>query len=145
MDNRTFTQQDFRGATWRASLEWGATAKTRVNLSGWRDLQPSLTLDASYMVTQGFALAPTWDITAKLSLTGRLSHETLDFEGDPGLAPGQFGQRRDTLWIGRIGLAYRPWRKVSLDLAYQAGRRRSTRQFADFDDNSVFASAKLEF
>jgi exopolysaccharide biosynthesis operon protein EpsL len=145
LENRQYTQRDFSGATWRASLDWAATAKTRVNLSGWRDLQPSQTVDASYMIVQGASLSAIWDVTPKLGLTGRVSHETLDFEGDPGLATGQFGPRRDTLWIGRVALAYRPWRKVEMGLAYQAERRDSTRRYADFDDNSVFASGKLEF
>lgn len=145
LQNRRYTQRDFSGATWRVSLDWEATAKTRLNLSGWRDLQPSQTLDASYMIAQGVSFSPSWEMTRKLSLTGRVSYETLDFEGDPGLAPGQFGPRRDRLWIGRVALGYRPLRRLELGLAYQAERRSSTRRFADFDDNSVFASAKLEF
>lgn len=145
LENRRYTQRDFSGPTGRVSLEWAATAKTRLNLSGWRDLQPSQTLDASYMVAQGVSLSPAWDITAKLSLMGRVSYEKLDFEGDPGLAAGAFGPRRDTLWTARVGLNYRLLRKLELGLAYQAERRTSTRRLADFDDNSVFASARLEF
>lgn len=145
LENRHYTTRDFNGPTWRVSLNWSATAKTEVNLSTWRDLQPSQTVDASYMVDQGVGLFPTWHITEKLSLAGRISYEHLDFEGDPGLAPGGFGHRQDKLLTGRIGLTYNPWRNIELGLAYQAERRSSTRRLADFDDNSVFAGVAVRF
>jgi exopolysaccharide biosynthesis operon protein EpsL len=145
LENRHFTARDFSGPTWRVSLNWSATAKTQLNLSTWRDLQPSQTVDASYMVAQGVGLFPSWRVTEKLSLSGRISYESVDFEGDPGLASGVLGVRRDKVLTGRLGLNYTPLKHIELGLAYQAERRTSSRQLADFDDNSVFGSVAVRF
>jgi exopolysaccharide biosynthesis operon protein EpsL len=142
--NRNYGQRDFDGPTWRISLHWAATEKTRVSLETWRDLQPSQIIDASYMVAEGAGLSSVWNATAKLRVNAKVSFENLTFEGNPGLS-GSGGDRVDELWLGRIGVAYLPVRNLELGLAYQGEKRDSNRPINDFIDNSVFGSVRLFF
>lgn len=143
--NRTYTQRDFDGPTWRISLHWAATAKTRVSLETWRDLQPSQIIDASYMVAEGAGLSSVWNVTSKLRVNAKVSFENLTFEGNPGVLGGNEALRVDDLWLGRVGVAYLPIRNLELGLSYQGEQRDSNRHINDFIDNSIFGSVRLSF
>ena len=144
LHNRRFADRDFSGETWNLTVAWTPTAKTQVSLAGWRELQPSQVIDASYVVAEGVSLSPVWSATAKLTVEGRIAYETRDYRGDPGLITGR-AERQDDVLSGQFVLVYTPIHNVELNLAYLAERRNSTRLFVDYTDNSVFASAKLQF
>lgn len=141
LQNRHFSQRDFSGETWRLALGWTPTAKTQLNLAGWRELYPSQLVNASYVVAEGVSLSPVWSATAKLTFETKISYETRDYTG---LSLGN-GERHDKLLRGQAVMIYTPLRNVEINLAYRADQRHSTQLFADYMDNSVFASARFQF
>lgn len=144
LENRQFSERDFSGETWRLTVGWAPTAKMKLSLAGWRELQPSELVNASYVVSEGVSFSPVWSPTSKMAIEVRVAHETFDYEGSPGLLQGVPG-RQDTLWSGRVAAAYSPVRNAEINIAYLAQQRDSTTPLAGYTDNSVFASAKLQF
>jgi exopolysaccharide biosynthesis operon protein EpsL len=144
LHNRRFTDRDFSGETWHLTLAWAPTAKTQMALMGWRELEPSQLVDATYVVAEGVSLSPVWSATSKITVEAKISYETRDYMGAPGLVSG-LPERQDEVVSGQLVLVYTPIRDVEVNLAYLAERRDSTRLFMDYTDNSVFASAKLQF
>lgn len=144
LQNRQFDERDFSGETWRLTLSWVPTVKTRLTLAGWRELQPSQLVFASYVVSDGLSLSPAWSPTAKLTFEAKVSYDQRDYVGDPGLLPGM-AARHDELLSGQLAVIYAPLRNTEVNLAYLAEQRDSTAAFWSYADNSVFASAKLAF
>lgn len=144
LQNDQFDERDFGGETWRLNLAWAPTAKTQLTLAGWRELQPSQLVFASYVVSKGVSLTPAWSPTAKLTVEAKLSYDDRAYAGDPGLFPG-LAARHDELLSGQLAVIYAALRNTEINLAYVAEQRDSTQKFWSYSDNSVFASAKLKF
>ncbi|HUL13831.1 MAG TPA: XrtB/PEP-CTERM-associated polysaccharide biosynthesis outer membrane protein EpsL [Methylococcaceae bacterium] len=144
LENRQFTDRDFSGETWHLTLGWAPTVKTQFSLDGWRELEPSQLVNATYVVSEGVSFSPMWSATAKLAVEAKIAYETRDYTGDPGLG-ARGGQRHDKVLSGQVAVVYTPIRNAEVSLAYLAEERDSTSPFANYTDNSLFASAKLKF
>ena len=145
--------RDFDGFTGRLSLDWAAGAKTVINGSAWREIRSVEefgTLEqaaASYILSTGMSVGPSWAPTSKLVFEARYIHETREYEGDPSLTlPGSAGIRREDTFNGlRLAAGYTPVRSVRLSLAYERGDRDSNIPLRDYDYNRVSANAQFRF
>ncbi|WP_084161692.1 XrtB/PEP-CTERM-associated polysaccharide biosynthesis outer membrane protein EpsL [Methylocaldum szegediense] len=143
-NHRTFSSRNFSGEIWRISVDWEPTAKTRINLAGWRDLLSAPDLTATYIIDEGISLSPSWSVTKKIALSGKIYYETQDYAGDPGLIKG-ISVRRDEIFGGQITVHYMPRQNAEVSLSYRAEERSSNRLFADYVYSSIFASATFRF
>lgn len=148
--------RDFDGFTGRASLDWEAGAKTLVNAAVWREIRSVEELGtleqaaASYILSTGASIGPSWAPTSKLVFQAKYVYEKRAYEGDPGPAfgvfPGGAGiQREDTLNGLRLAAGYAPRRNIRLSVALERGDRDSNIALRDYEFSRVSANARLQF
>lgn len=142
-------QRDFAGGTGRLSLNWAAGAKTLINVSVWREIQPveeqatALQAAASYLLSTGLSVGPAWAPTSKLVFQLKAVHEKRDYQGDPGTTGGV--QREDTFNGLRVAAGYTPRRNLQFSLAAERGDRSSNFFGRDYEYNRVSANGRFQF
>jgi len=137
--------RDFTGTTARAAVDWRYSEKTQLNAALWRELTTADDLSAGYVVSKGVSLTPGWAATAKLRFDATAAYVERDYRGDPNSALGLASERSDKVRVWRLGAGYQPWRKASLGLGVTTEKRTSSRALADYDNNIVDASLRVEF
>ena len=137
--DRTFDQapnRDYSSPTWRLNYIWRPTGKTAVDFSTWRELSDFQNLSANYVRVTGVSIIPTWSVAPKLALRGKISYETLDYLGDPGLtAPTTAREDKDRIY--QVSLLWTPLRLTELDFNLETGRRTSNQALAGFNYNAI--------
>jgi exopolysaccharide biosynthesis operon protein EpsL len=155
--------RDFGGGTGRLSLDWAPGGKTLINASVWREIysvEERGTLGeagleqaaASYVISSGASIGPTWAPTVKLVFQGKLVHEKRKYEGDPGIAfgvaavAGAPGAHREDTFNGlRLSAGYTPIRALRLSLSAEHGKRDSNAFLRDYDYNLISSNARFQF
>jgi exopolysaccharide biosynthesis operon protein EpsL len=136
-------ERDFSGIAGRLGMNWMLAGKTSVDFAVWRELGSVDSGVASYYVTKGASITPNWAVTSKLNLRGRLSTENRDYQGDPRAV--NYDARQDKVRTLSVGASYTPWRNTQVGLNYQRDRRSSNRAGAEYSDNSITASIRIDF
>ncbi|CAI8724186.1 XrtB/PEP-CTERM-associated polysaccharide biosynthesis outer membrane protein EpsL [Methylocaldum szegediense] len=143
--HKQFSQRDYEGEAWRFNYQWTPTGKTTITLSGWGDLlNKTSDITASYVITRGVSITPTWSVTPKIDLQATFSWEEWQYAGDPKLRPDAKTDE-DTILIGRLSASYNFSDHGELNIVYEKGHRNSTRKFGDYEYNAVFANTILKF
>lgn len=149
--------RDFAGGTGRLSFDWAAGAKTLINVSVWREIQPAeqeataLQAAASYLLSTGISIGPSWAPTSKLVFQAKAVHEKREYQGDPGIAFGVFTgpapgvQREDTFNGLRVAAGYTPRRNLQFSLSAERGDRSSNVLLRDYEYNRVSANGRFQF
>ena len=144
-NHKQFSQRDYQGEAWRLNYQWTPTGKTVITLSGWGDLlNRTSDIAASYVVTKGVSVSPTWSVTPKIDLQAKFSWEEWQYAGDPKLRIDAKTDE-DTILTGRLSVSYDFADHGQLNIVYEKGHRSSSRVFADYEYNTVFANAILKF
>lgn len=133
---------NFTGATGRGTLDWHASAKTGVTVTGWRDLTAYIDSESDYFVTRGVKITPSWTPTAKITTSIALSWERQNYIGSAPLAVGDL-LRHDTVKSAQANLTYLPVRILELDVFYRREQRDSNRAFLTYTDNLAMFSVRL--
>jgi len=143
--------RDFDGFTGRVNLDWEAGAKTLLHGAVWREIRSVdelATLEqaaASYVLSTGLSIGPSWAPTSKLVFEAKYIHEKREYEGDPGPSFGTGVQREDTFNGLRLAAGYAPRRNIRFSLAYERGDRDSNITLRDYEYNRVSANARFQF
>ncbi|UJP06228.1 MAG: hypothetical protein LZF61_04440 [Nitrosomonas sp.] len=77
--NVSFNQRDFSGFNARMSYNWQPTDKLGLTINGWRETSAIQTLTASFSLSTGVSVVPSWNLTPKIRLEGDFSYETRNF------------------------------------------------------------------
>lgn len=140
-----FGFRNFAGEVWRTDLVLAPTAKAKIAVSSWRQLNAYADLDSSYYVSEGYSVTPTLALTAKTQLSAKLSEETRNFTGNAAVDSFGLSQRKDTVRSFQLIATYAPLRFSDLALTYSHDIRKSNRQFFSYVDNSLSATVTLKF
>lgn len=138
-------QRDFDGATGRLSLDYFVGPKTPLNFSAWREIQSVAEVNASYVLSTGWSIGPSWAPTEKLVFYAKYLREDRDFRGDPGFILTGGPQREDTLKGFSLAAGYAPRRNIELAVSVVRGDRDSNFFGRDYDYTTVAANAKFKF
>ena len=136
---RSFEQasnRDYSAPTWRLSYLWRPTGKTALEFATWRELSDFQDLTANYVRVTGISVAPTWSLTPKVALRGKISWQALDYLGDPGLQASSI-RREDKDRQFQVSVLWTPLRLTELDFNLESGRRTSNQAFADFNYRAI--------
>lgn len=139
------SQRDFNGWAGRANLAWQPTGKATLAVSAARDIYAVDDLAATYVQSESISFSPSWTVTAKLSLQGRISYEKRSYLGDPGFILGDAEQREDTVKTAGLTLNYVPYHKLRMQLAMQQEARESSISGGSYDAASLSANLRAEF
>jgi hypothetical protein len=137
--------RNFSAVTGKFDILWLPTYKSSLFLEVWRDVHTIDTINASFALSQGVRLTPTWtwSETPKIEVDLPLSYEkqsSLGFNGDPTTTAVQGIQR-----IARINFNYVPIPNIELT-AFAAYENRSTNSVLhNYQDESVGLTLKASF
>jgi exopolysaccharide biosynthesis operon protein EpsL len=128
--------RNFSAPTWRLTYRWQPTGKTALEFATWRELADFQDLTSNYVRVTGISVAPTWSITPSVAIRGKISRETLNYLGDPGVVP-VIDRREDKDRLYQISALWTPLRLTEFTLAVETGRRTSNQAFVDYKYNAV--------
>lgn len=141
-EHPTYSQRNFSGTAGRLDMNWDITGKTSLQAVAARDLSVFQTTYSNYISTDSISLIPTWKMTAKTTLKGRLSHSRREFLGQP---LGGVAQRTDTINSAQIEAVWQAMRTVTVSAALQRDVRSSTYSGFQFTDNMATLGVRLAF
>ena len=138
-----FDDRDFAGQLGSIGLNWQPTAKTALLTSLGRELSSYQSQTSSSIRTDRLTLVPTWQMTAKTTLRGRLSYARRHFLGSVVDSPlnGRFDTQRSAL----IAIDWRPLSALALSATLQNERRSSSQAGNDYDSTMAGVSAQYAF
>ena len=138
--------RDFNGVSYRAIYHWVHSEKTRIDVEAWRE--PSSLSDeiTDYVLAQGISISPTWEITSKVSLYGKLLYNNDDFKARNNIiSPLGFQRRDDDTWLFSVTANWDPRNYLRLSVGYTKENRDSSIDERDFDDDQVDAKVLFKF
>ena len=118
---------------------WRPTGKTALELSIWREIAEFQDLTANYARLTGVSVAPTWSVTPKVALRGKISLQTWNYVGNPaGSTVANDREDKDRLY--QVSALWTPLKLTELTLTVESGRRTSNTAFVDYkyEATSVF-------
>ncbi len=138
------SSRDFSGTTWRLTYNWQPTGKLAFDLSTWREIAEFQNVNANYVQLTGVSFGPTWSLTSKIAVQGKVTYQSDKYLGDPGNVPG-LQARSDTERIYQIALLWTPVRRTTLDLSLERGERTSNQAIFSYDYSTLMATVAYAF
>jgi len=138
-------QRNFDGVTGKLAYDWFAAARTILNFSVWREIRSIEDASASYVLSEGWGVGPSWAPISKLVFQAKYVREDRDYRGDPGFALTGTPPREDTFRGLNFAAGYSPRRNIELGIAIETGDRSSNTAGRDYDYNAVSANARFRF
>ena len=142
--NNQIGQRDFSGMSGDLAYTWKPTSKLSLNVSANRSAMPLQDPSFSYSANDSLSLAPTWQVTEKISAHLRLQRASSEYRGE-GLVPATGPARKDTTDSAEIGIDWSPLRKLSVKASFQQQRRSSNDALFEYDDKLAKISANWIF
>lgn len=136
-----FEQRDYSATVGRVDYTWQPTGKLALGVALRREASVYQDYSSSYFLTDGFNLAPTWQVTAKTLMRFSYDWQRRSFEG--ALIPSP--ERKDTLQSIRFGIDWLPVRWATITASYQRDSRDSTRAFSDFNADIFSVNARFNY
>ena len=126
-----------RQPTWSLNGNWTPTGKTSFNLSWGRSVGTSESATVSTTtITDNAALGATWKATAKISLSGTLRGQNVQYDTTG---------RTDQIRGGGLTLGYEALRSVQTTLGYDTEQRNSTLDSAEYRSKKWSAGLRASF
>ena len=149
-EHDNFTSRDYDGFVGQAAYIWQPTGKLRVTTSLSRSMSTFQQLYNSYLVSDTFAISPSWQWSAKTTFRARYSYSERDYRG---ALPGSLvfvpeGEEREDKVNGlTLEALWQATRTILVTGTLQHERRSSNfDSFAlDYEANSVGISGQLLF
>jgi exopolysaccharide biosynthesis operon protein EpsL len=138
-----FDQRNYTGTGGRLTINWAPDVRIKIGFFAKRDYASWWSNTASYTVTDSFGVTPSWQITQKIALYGRIETSQREFLGP--IVPTTADTRLDKLGSAQIGLNWDPVRNLTLGLSVQKNRRSSNQSGLDFSDTTTSGTAQLTF
>ncbi|WP_374511675.1 XrtB/PEP-CTERM-associated polysaccharide biosynthesis outer membrane protein EpsL [Niveibacterium sp.] len=146
--NENFSNRDFSGPNFRVAWTWEPAGSTVVAVTAYRTMGSAGDNEFDAAATKALRIAPTWDVTGKLSLNaqveaGQRRYIGSIFEGLPIEieTPG----REDDFQSWGLGLRYAALRWLLIDIGYRGERRDSNRYLRDYDDHTGTVTVQIGF
>jgi exopolysaccharide biosynthesis operon protein EpsL len=141
------SQRDYDGFLYRVVWDWRTAPGQRFGMSTivQRDISAYEDFRTSFVLVQGVALRPTYQLTDKTSLGGIAEYASREYLGDPAFIVGGAGARRDRVYTGGLTLTWRPTRTISVFANALHERRTSNFLFGDYTANILSVRARIGF
>lgn len=156
-EHDNFSDRDYDGTVGRLAYIWTPTGKLSITTSLSRSLTSYQQFFNSYYVSDTFAIAPVWEVTAKTKIRARYSYSERDYRGALRRAIVPFGAvysgplRDDKVHGLTLSAEWQAMRTLLITGTVQHERRDSNSDFAgtfnslDYDASSIGISGQLLF
>jgi len=135
-------QRDYSGTGGRVDMSWKPTGKIILVAAAGRELTAYQTSYSNYIVTDSISFAPTWKITEKTQLKGKVSHSVRDYMGQP---TGPVSMRKDTVDSTQLELDWEAARNIDVATILQHDKRGSSYSGFGFGDTTATLNLRLGF
>lgn len=139
---------EFSGFTGRVTHQWQITPVTELNTSVYRNTNARDFQIASFVVTEGIALQPIYQVTPATRLLGYFAYESNDFQGAVRDVNGTIisdESREDEVARARATVDYAALTDLHLLLSVEYGNRNSTEADNEYDYTQVLAEVTYAF
>jgi len=148
-EHETLSYRDFAGPSFRLTDTWTLGGSTTIVTSIYRTMGAAGDTEFDYAVTKGLRIAPVYQITGKMSLTGALEWQNRRYFGSYtsdvlGLQGVQSGQTYRDLQA-ELGLNYQALRWLNMRLSYTGQKRNADSALAEYTAHTVLLDAQLSF
>lgn len=149
-EHDNFSSRDYDGMIGQLAYIWAPTGKLQISTSLSRSMSSYQQSFNSYFVSDTFAIAPTWALTAKTKIRGKYSYSERDYRGalPGGLAGVPEGElREDKVQALALSAEWQATRTILVTGTLQHEVRNSNFDSfgLDYDANSVGFSGQLLF
>lgn len=140
-----FSDLDFADIIARLNLNWQASDKLLLALSGRREITQADNLFASFILTQGVWFNLTWQSTPKIALTLPISYQQQQYLGGADNNAVSSEQQKDN--VGNIGFTvmYHPLESISIGPVLNYEKRDSNNPNASYETKSAGVNLKAAF
>jgi len=132
-------QRDVTDWIGRTNLNWQVTGKTAVQAGVARDMYAIDDLAGTYVVTDSLSLTPAWMPTAKITVQGNMSYQSINYVAGIG------NSREDKVKTAGLVVSYLPHEKIQTMLSLQKTKRDSSLSGNGFESNSITANVRVDF
>lgn len=138
--------RDFSGVTGRLAYDWMLEGKTSLTVVLRREIGAAEDIDASYVVSEGISVIPTWFATSKITLSGSASWAKRNYAGDSGSAINSgLPEREDKVKVWGVSGTYLALRNLHFSLGFRHETRDSNRAGVAYTDNQTYGTARFSF
>ena len=127
---------NFNGFNQHWGLDYAATSKVNLNLVAYQNLSPIDDVVSTYVKTTGVEINPSWNLTSKVTLRGKLSYAENAYIGSAAISSNNI-ERLDASTQAGLSLIYSPTLKSLLALQYTGEKRTSNIADAGYRFNNV--------
>lgn len=143
-ENNNPTQRNFAGPAANISYGWKPTSRLGLNIAASRKIGPLQDPSFSTVTTDSVSLAPTFQISDKVTVRAGISYVATRFGGS-GTVPPSVAARRDALNSASLGISWVPTRTVTLGANLQHQRRSANDPLLEFENTMASVNASLTF
>lgn len=126
----------FKGLEWRIGARWLPTGKSLLEGIVQRDLGESGDPGVDFRRIDSATVNATWLALPKTRLAGRLRYARDKFDGSA---------RKDDILSASLSAGYEIWRGGEVSLGWEHSRRDSTFASLEYQTDTLFLSANLQF
>jgi exopolysaccharide biosynthesis operon protein EpsL len=137
-------QPDVSGTTGSLVFNWRPTGKTALTVDYSRDFGPAIDIVTASSAARTLTIAPTWEVTNRITLLGTIRRQERDYTDPTGLVPGG-SNRQDKLSAYGLVAVYNPRDRLYVNLSAQHERRDSNVGGQDYTVNVVSATVQWSF
>lgn len=146
-DQEDPAQNDFSGATGQLTHQWEITSITRLRTSIFRNTNALDYQIATFVVSDGATLEPSWQVTPDTRLVTRFGYRRDEFKGPVVTADGTVTDagREDKVASAGAAVEYQAITDLLFRLAVDHSDRNSNRDDSDYDYTQVSAELSYAF
>lgn len=137
------SEKNFSGLTGRLTYDWAPSRKTGLGFTLRREMGAREDVADNFVITRAISVDPSWAVSSKIQLRGRLEWLTRDYGGDP--FPSAAPERDDKSRAMSVAGEWSPARLVLLRLGVRSERRFASAAAPGYRAESAFLSARFHF
>lgn len=130
-----FDKRDFAGEIGKAEVNYGMTEKLTFSVTAEKRLYEEIFLDQVYSVNESLGLGAVYRPTAKVETFLSINTTRKSFKGDANIITTTFPVRKDRSQELKMGIAWTPVSRFSIDMLYRYTTRDSNFDSYDYKDN----------
>ncbi|MCK9983757.1 MAG: hypothetical protein AzoDbin1_00229 [Azoarcus sp.] len=137
------SEKNFSGLTGRLTHDWTPSGKIGLGVTVRREIGAREDVADNFVITRAVSVDPTWAVSSKIRVRGKLEWLTRDYGGDPfaSVAP----DRDDKSRAVSVAFEWSPVRAAVLRLGARSERRFASAAAPGYSAEGAFLSAKFRF
>lgn len=139
------SERNFAGITGRLTAVYSPSGIVGLNASIFREIGSYEDITASYIVTQGVRIGPSYTVSEKLSLQANYQYSVREFLGDPNFLVNPQPTRKDDINSVSGTAVWAPLRNVQVSATLSYDTRTSNRVNLDYDVVTFFVGGQITF